>query len=98
MTAAWENPECHFGDHYWEANGHCRDCLAFNGGWLQWMQVEKAEREGRHHGDHYHRTAEKAAACARPDHASELCADTGGCLHHEASEAFMDALPDEALR
>lgn len=93
MTAAWENPDCHFGDHYWENNGHCRDCSVFNGGWLQWMAVEKAQREGRHHGDHFHRTIDKAMMCPRATHPEGPCAAMGGCFAHEADEAFMAALP-----
>ena len=90
--SAWENPDCHFGDHYYLANGHCRDCNAFNGGWLQYMAIEKAQREGRHHGDHFHRTAEAATACRRPTHDEGPCADKGGCYQHEASATFDHAL------
>ena len=90
----YDNPECHYGDHYWQDNGQCRDCSAFNGGMLQWAAVEKAEREGRHHGDHFHRTIEKAASCRRQTHDQRVCADKGGCLHHDASDAFMAALEE----
>jgi hypothetical protein len=82
------NPDCHYGDHSWGDNGWCRRCDAFNGGMLQWMQVEKAEREGRHHGDHFHRTASAASACPRATHDAGPCGDRGGCFHHEPSDAF----------
>lgn len=90
-TAEWhyENPNCHYGDHDFASNGHCDHCDTFNGAWLRWMATEKAEREGRHHGDHYHLTAEKAGACPRPDHPAGPCSETGGCLHHEATEAWL---------
>jgi hypothetical protein len=86
------NPDCHFGDHRWGDNGRCRDCDAFNGGLLQWQSVEKARREGRHHGNHMHRTAGTAAACLRATHDEGPCADQGGCYDHEPSAAFMETL------
>jgi hypothetical protein len=58
------------------------------------MAVEKAEREGRHHGDHFHRTTTKAAACKHPDPDAGPCSDGGGCLHHEASDVFLDRLEE----
>lgn len=82
------NPDCHFGDHRFADNGWCRDCDTFSGGLLQWKAVEKALREGRHHGNHSHRTAFAAAACERPTHEEGACADQGGCYVHEPSEAF----------
>lgn len=85
------NPDCHYGDHSWSSNGQCRNCDAFNGGWLQWQAVEKAQHEGRHHGDHFHRTASTAAACRRPTHDEGPCAAVGGCMFHEADAAFLAA-------
>ena len=62
------NAECHYGDHSWQANGRCSNCDKFNGGILQWNAFEKAEREGRAHWGHYHRTIERKLACKRgPD-------------------------------
>jgi hypothetical protein len=87
------NPDCHYGDHRWADNGQCRDCDAFSGGLLQWRAIEKAQREGRHHGDHFHRTLAAAEACKRPTHDGDPCADKGGCFHHEASESFLATLP-----
>ena len=68
------NPDCHFGDHRWAANGWCKDCDAFNGGLLQFARFDAAEKAGTliWHGDpedeagnaHYH-FAEKAASACR---------------------------------
>jgi hypothetical protein len=90
------NPDCHFGDHWWLRNGQCRDCSAFNGGWLNWMRVEKAQREGRHHGDHFHLTDAIAAAGPRKSHAEGPCANAGGCLVHEASDEVTAMLGEPA--
>lgn len=63
-----ENADCHFGDHWWLNNGWCRDCDAFNGGWLAWQRSEKAIREGRYHFGHFHTTIERKNSCRRqPD-------------------------------
>ena len=83
------NPDCHFGDHDWELNGRCRHCDAFNGGLLQWAAIAKAQREGRHHGNHFHRTLAAAARCSHPTHDEQPCADTGGCYQHEPSTTFV---------
>lgn len=86
------NPDCHFGDHSWMDNGYCAYCPAFNGGFLQWRAIEKAQREGRHHGNHFHRTLQATEACPRKTHPEQPCADKGGCFTHEASEQFMETL------
>ena len=84
--------DCHYGDHRYGGGATCQECGRFNAGLLSWFGVEKAQREGRHHGDHYHRTADAAAACRRPTHDEGPCADRGGCLVHEASDAFLATL------
>jgi hypothetical protein len=84
--------DCHYGDHDIQDNGHCSHCGYFSGALLQWKAVEKAEAEGRHHGDHYHRTIAAAKACRRPTHDEGPCGDRGGCIHHEPSAAFDHAL------
>jgi hypothetical protein len=85
------NIDCYFGDHRYGGGATCVDCGHFNAPLLSWLRVEKAQREGRHHGDHYHLTAEKAAACPRPTHDAGPCADRGGCMIHDASEAWERA-------
>jgi hypothetical protein len=70
---AWIGPnsadaDCHYGDHFWQTNGYCSNCHAFNAGWLQYQAYEKAEKDGRAHFGHYHRTLEAKARCrATPD-------------------------------
>lgn len=86
------NPNCHFGDHDFLANGHCKHCDKFNGSWLQWQAHEKAAREGRHHGNHYHWNQTTAMLCKEKTHDREFCADNGGCFYHEPSDKFMEAL------
>lgn len=58
--------DCHYGDHPYQANGYCSNCGKFNGGWLAWQAMEKAEREGRACEDHFHRTLEVKNACTTP--------------------------------
>lgn len=83
---------CHFGDHEFRGGATCDYCGYFNAALLSWLRAEKAEREGRHHGDHFHLTTAKADACPRKDHPEGPCGDQGGCLHHEPSAAFDHAL------
>lgn len=70
VSQEWDrDAACHFGDHPWATNGYCPWCGAFNGGWLAYQAYEKAEREGRAHFGHYHRSIETKLACRRgPDH------------------------------
>jgi hypothetical protein len=84
--------DCHYGDHDILGNGYCDNCGYFSGGLLQWKAVEKAEREGRHHGNHYHLTDAAAQRCKHPTHDEGPCGDQGGCMHHEPSAAFDHAL------
>ena len=57
------NAQCHYGDHDYADNGYCTNCYKFNGGILQWKAQEKADREGRGHYGHYHRTLEAKQRC-----------------------------------
>lgn len=75
------NPECHFGDHDFLRNGHCKWCNDFNGDWLQWQRYEKADREGRTHFDHFHLTVEAKEKCRRGPSKEWLeMIDDGGAL------------------
>lgn len=87
----WDGePPCYVsGDHYW-SGGTCTHCGEFSGVLLNWAKVEKAEAEGRHHGNHYHLTIEKAKWCKHKTHDEKPCADSGGCLHHDASEEWLE--------
>lgn len=93
VQPSWErDAECHYGDHYYSGEGAtCSNCGFFNAPLLNWLRVEKAQKEGRHHGDHYHLTIEKAKACKTPTHAEQPCADVGGCMIHEASDEWLEA-------
>ena len=66
---------CHYGDHEYGTGAVCKHCYHFNGGLLQWFRFEKADREGRAHVDHFHRTPGAAALCryktGRPQEASD---------------------------
>lgn len=59
------NPDCYYGDHTW-SGAVCTRCGKVNGALLSWFRYEKAEREGRAHGDHFHRTLDAKAVCTRP--------------------------------
>jgi hypothetical protein len=78
------------GDHDYRG-GTCRECGRFNGALLAWERIEKAQREGRHHGNHFHNTDVAAQRCPNPTHDEGPCADLGGCLTHDPSVAWMDA-------
>lgn len=58
--------DCHFGDHRY-AGAVCSDCGRFDAALLSWLRFEKAEREGRDHGDHFHKTLDAKARCRRPE-------------------------------
>jgi hypothetical protein len=58
------NADCHYGDHRY--NGAvCDNCGHFNGALLRYFAQEKADREGRGHFGHYHKTMERKIACKR---------------------------------
>ena len=58
------DPPCSMtGDHYFEWNGRCRECHAFNGAMLSGGRYRKATREGRAHGDHYHKSVAAKDDC-----------------------------------
>lgn len=78
------------GDHDYADNGRCQECGDFNGRLLAWRRQDKAEKEGRHHGDHFHHSIAAASSCKRPTHDETDCADKGGCLHHEPSDKWCE--------
>lgn len=87
----WDGePGCDIsGDHSWKG-GTCSDCGKFSGALLNWARVEKAEAEGRHHGNHYHISPIKANLCKKKTHDPVKCENSGGCLYHEASEEWLE--------
>lgn len=54
--------DCHYGDHDW-SGGYCKWCGDFNAALLAYARFDKAEKEGRSHGDHFHLTVENAKKC-----------------------------------
>jgi hypothetical protein len=85
------NADCHYGDHYYNGNGAtCSDCGFFNAPLLNWLREEKALKEGRHHGFHYHLTTAKAEACKNKIHDEQKCANSGGCRLHEPSQEWEE--------
>ncbi len=88
------NPDCHFGDHRYGDGPTCLDCGHFNAGLLAWLRIEKAQREGRHHGDHFHNSAETALRCKRPSHDAGSYRDNGGCFVHDASDGCFEKLAE----
>lgn len=91
-TPSWErDADCHYGDHFYEGNGAtCGNCGYFNAPLLNWLRVEKAQKEGRHHGTHYHLTKAKAETCNNKTHDEQKCANNGGCFIHDPSEEWEE--------
>jgi hypothetical protein len=59
------NENCHFNDHDFLGNGRCKWCDKFSVDYLWYIQYEKAERDGRTHGDHFHRTLLTRDKCTK---------------------------------
>lgn len=54
--------DCHYGDHFWKG-AYCSNCGEEDFFQLYWLKIEKAKRENRWHGDHFHLTVEAAKEC-----------------------------------
>ena len=56
-------PPCYVTNDHNYKGAQCTECGKTSGAMLLLIQYEKAEKEGRCHGDHFHRTLENKAKC-----------------------------------